>query len=96
MSGVTVVPVTAADDLAQVRLLFEAYAASLNFSPCFQGFDRELAELPVAYGPPKGRLLLARVDGVVAGCVALRPIGNDGCEMKRLFVRPQASRTSSP
>jgi ribosomal protein S18 acetylase RimI-like enzyme len=88
MSSHTVVPVAGAIDIREVRLLFEEYAASLNFSLCFQDFDRELAELPGAYRPPAGRLLLARVGGIVAGCVALRPIENDACEMKRLFVRP--------
>jgi putative acetyltransferase len=88
MSSHTVERVTEANDLREVRLLFEEYAESLDFSLCFQDFDRELAELPGAYGPPSGRLLLARVDGVVAGCVGIRPIGSDGCEMKRLFVRP--------
>jgi putative acetyltransferase len=88
MSSHTVVPAAGAIDIREVRLLFEEYAASLNFSLCFQDFDRELAELPGAYRPPAGRLLLARVGGIVAGCVALRPIENDACEMKRLFVRP--------
>jgi putative acetyltransferase len=88
MSGVSIQPVSIAADLAHVRLLLEEYASSLNFSLCFQGFDRELAELPGAYGPPAGRLLLGRVERLVAGCVALRPIGDQVCEMKRLFVRP--------
>jgi len=79
---------TSLDDVREVRALFEEYAASLGFSLCFQGFDRELAELPGAYAPPTGRLLLARVDSEVAGCVGLRPIGEHVCEMKRLFVRP--------
>jgi putative acetyltransferase len=76
-------------DLDRVRALFNEYAAGLGFSLCFQGFARELAELPGAYAPPGGRLLLARAgDGTDAGCVALRPIAPDGGEMKRLFVRP--------
>jgi GNAT superfamily N-acetyltransferase len=73
-----------------VRALLREYAASLAFELDFQDFDRELAGLPGAYAPPRGALLVAHVDGHVAGCVALRPLADDICELKRLFVRPQA------
>jgi putative acetyltransferase len=76
------------EDLAEARALFKEYADSIAFSLSFQGFDRELAELPGRYAPPSGRLLLARVDSLTAGCVALRKIEDGVCEMKRLFVRP--------
>src|SRR5262249_3328756 len=49
-------------------------------------FEAELAGLPGDYAPPRGRLLLARVDGVAAGCVAMHAVGQDACEMKRMFV----------
>jgi ribosomal protein S18 acetylase RimI-like enzyme len=75
--------------IAQVRELFLEYAQSLGFSLCFQGFDRELAELPGEYAPPEGRLLIAHCDGQVAGCVALHKLKADICEMKRLYLRSQ-------
>jgi ribosomal protein S18 acetylase RimI-like enzyme len=71
-----------------VRALFREYADSLGFPLDFQGFDRELAELPGDYAPPRGMLLLAEVDGAAAGCAALRPFAGDVAELKRLYVRP--------
>ena len=77
------------EDVAEVRQLFIEYAGSLGFSLCFQGFDQELAELPGKYAPPSGRLFLAECDGKIAGCIALKKLGEVECEMKRLYVRPE-------
>jgi ribosomal protein S18 acetylase RimI-like enzyme len=79
------------DALAEVRTIFREYAGSLKVDLCFQGFDDELANLPGDYAEPRGALLLARVDGQIAGCCALRPMDSadypNACEMKRLYVR---------
>jgi ribosomal protein S18 acetylase RimI-like enzyme len=74
--------------LEEIRALFREYGESLNFSLCFQSFERELLELPGDYALPRGRLILAQVDGNAAGCIALKPLDSQYCEMKRLYVRP--------
>ncbi|HEX5448936.1 MAG TPA: GNAT family N-acetyltransferase [Gaiellaceae bacterium] len=73
------------NDLASVRALLREYEASLGVSLDFQGFADEVADLPGAYAPPEGALLIASED---AGCVALRRIDDETCELKRLYVRP--------
>lgn len=84
-----IVEATTAEQIEQVRSLFVGYRAQLPVEYCFRTFDAEIAGLPGAYWPPKGRLLLATVVGQPVGCVGLRPFPLDAsCEMKRLYVRP--------
>lgn len=82
------------EDLNQARAIFQEYASTLAVDLCFQGFEQELVDLPSDYAHPRGALLLASLDGVLAGCCALRPLDScdyaNAAEMKRLFVRPSA------
>lgn len=82
--------------IAAVRTIFREYAEGLGVDLCFQGFEDELAALPGDYAAPAGQLLLALVDGEVAGCGALRALHDvdhaNACEMKRLYVRPAFRR----
>jgi GNAT superfamily N-acetyltransferase len=75
------------DDIKLARELFREYAAWVEIDLCFQNFEKELAELPGDYMPPDGGLWLASHNGQLAGCIAMRKIGEGICEMKRLFVR---------
>ena len=76
------------EHIDRTRTLFREYWESFGFTPCFQNFDRELEELPGKYAGPGGRLALAIIDGGAVGCVAIRPIDDERCELKRLYVRP--------
>jgi N-acetylglutamate synthase-like GNAT family acetyltransferase len=79
-------------DLDEIRAMLREYAAWLEVDLCFQNFEQELAGLPGDYAPPRGRLSIA--EG--AGCVALRPIDDETCEMKRLYVRPEYRGGAGP
>lgn len=83
------VQASSVDEIDQARELFHEYEAWLGLDLCFQNFEKEVAELPGAYAPPAGRLMLAFDDDQLAGCVALRKLSDRVCEMKRLFLRPQ-------
>ncbi|WP_026433830.1 GNAT family N-acetyltransferase [Paracidovorax oryzae] len=78
-------------EMEPVRAIFREYGDSLGIDLEFQGFDAELAGLPGDYAPPRGQILLAEVDGAIAGCCALRPLDTadypNAAEMKRLYVR---------
>lgn len=75
------------EQIEETRRLFREYEAWLGVDLCFQSFETELANLPGKYAPPMGRLFLAIVDEKIAGCIALRKLDDETCEMKRLFVR---------
>jgi len=75
------------EEIEEARRLFREYEAWLDVDLCFQSFKEELKNLPGKYAAPTGRLLLAFADEKIAGCIALRKIDDETCEMKRLFVR---------
>ncbi|HXF43543.1 MAG TPA: GNAT family N-acetyltransferase [Pyrinomonadaceae bacterium] len=85
----TILPAETHGDLTAVRELFTEYRDFLGDEVCFRDFEHELNTLPGKYSPPEGILLLARVAEKPAGCVAIRPLEQGICELKRLFVRGQ-------
>lgn len=75
------------EQIEEVQKLFREYEKWLGLDVCFQGFEEEFANLPGNYAKPDGRLLLASFDGEIAGCIALRKLEENICEMKRLYLR---------
>ncbi|NYB74160.1 GNAT family N-acetyltransferase [Sedimentibacter hydroxybenzoicus DSM 7310] len=80
------------DMIEEIRQLFLEYAESLGVDLNFQDFESEINSLPGKYEPPDGILILASVNGKSAGCVALRRLSKDICEMKRLYIRDEYRR----
>jgi len=78
-----------AEALGHVRQFFRNYAGWLGVDLSFQHFDEEMASLPGAYAPPRGRLFYAENNGRAAGCVGVRPFSEGVCELKRLYVDPE-------
>ncbi|MGE5838753.1 MAG: GNAT family N-acetyltransferase [Deltaproteobacteria bacterium] len=76
------------NELPAIKELFQEYADSLSFELDFQDFEEELESLPGKYAPPLGAILVAKENGDTVGCVAVRPFGEEICEMKRLYVKP--------
>lgn len=88
MNAARIVQAETKADIAAARELFAEYARSLDVDLSFQDFEMELVQLPGNYSPPAGCMLLAYAEGALCGCVALRMLDAECCEMKRLYVRP--------
>lgn len=99
MTKISIIEATSENEVAAVEQLLRDYLLWMRrryrnqlemidayFDP--REWESELADLRGHYGAPHGGIILALVDGVPAGCVLLRGIGEKDSEMKRLFVRP--------
>lgn len=89
MSAIEISHIRNGNDVETARTLFREYENKMGLDLCFQGFEAELASLPGNYAEPSGRLLIATIDGQIAGCVALKKVDDETCEMKRLYVREE-------
>jgi ribosomal protein S18 acetylase RimI-like enzyme len=75
------------DDIEIAREILLEYGRMRNFDLALGDYDKELAELPGEYSSPQGCFLIAFDNDNPVGCVALRKIDDDICEMKRLYVK---------
>ena len=87
--------VPAFDRKEELRALFTEYtdmliAGDSKFSGylVIQNYEEEVAHPEKKYGPPGGRLYLAYVNGQLAGCIGMRRLDAENCELKRLYVKP--------
>lgn len=77
--------------VAAVRAMLSAYHDQLLAEVGETTLTAEIDTLPAPYAPPGGVLLLAREEGGRAvGCVGVRQHSEDACEIKRLYVEPEA------
>ena len=90
MGPITFVQVLPEEDgrIETARSMLIAYQSEFESTSCFFTFEQELANLPGPYSPPRGAFWLAQADGSPVGCVAVRPLTQSECEMKRLYVCP--------
>lgn len=86
---IEIIQAETAAQIEEIRRLFREYEKWLEFDVRFQGFEAEVANLPGKYAKPDGRLLLVSVDGAIGGCIALRKLEENICEMKRLYLRDE-------
>src|SRR3546814_19844529 len=77
-------------DTASVLGIWREFIANSPVNLDYQNNDAEFANLPGKYAAPKGCVMLAAREGEIEGCVAMRQVTNEICEMKRLYSRPQA------
>lgn len=77
------------EELDIIRALFTEYQKEIGADLCFQSFEEELDSLPGKYSYPDGELLLLKDlnENKYVGCVGVRKLEGNHCEMKRLFVK---------
>ncbi len=90
--GITLQTAVSPEQYDAGRSIFRAYAATLGFDLCFQGFEEELVNIAKQYGPPEGALILAYNGQEVIGCVGVRKFAEGESELKRMFVLPDFRR----
>lgn len=93
MTSVIIRPATDTVSITAIRTLFLEYAATLGVDLAYQNFQGEVDALPGEYIAPRGCLYLALHGDTAVACVGIRPFDADICEMKRLYVRPEARGT---
>jgi putative acetyltransferase len=83
-----IVPAIFPDDRAALLSIWREYIESPATNLDYQNYHAEFDDIPGKYAPPEGAILLAKYQSNILGCIAMRKVSDDICEMKRLYVRP--------
>ena len=75
--------------LPEIRELLLDYQKTISSHLCFEDFKKELENLSEYYPLPKGCLFAGFAEDILAGCVALKPVDAETCELKRFYVKPE-------
>ena len=77
-------------DAAAILDVWREFVANSPENLTYQNNEEEFARLPGKYAEPDGRIILAEIEGQLVGCVALKKVNSEICELKRLYVKPHA------
>ncbi|MEO5781914.1 MAG: GNAT family N-acetyltransferase [Ginsengibacter sp.] len=76
------------EDYTEAKKLFREYAALIHIDLAFQKFEEELSGINKMYSPPTGGIILCKSNEIFAGCIAIRKLDDNVCELKRMYVNP--------
>jgi ribosomal protein S18 acetylase RimI-like enzyme len=74
------------EEIIAAKNLILEYIQWLDQDLCYQNINDELNNFPEKYKEPEGAFIIAKDNSNIVGCVGIRKIENNICEMKRLFV----------
>lgn len=79
---------TSDEDYSDAKKLFREYAALINIDLAFQKFEEELSGINIMYAAPTGGIILCKSEQMFVGCIAIRKLDDNVCELKRMYVNP--------
>jgi ribosomal protein S18 acetylase RimI-like enzyme len=77
------------EEVIKAKELIIEYIKWLDQDLSFQNIDDELINFPQKYKEPDGAFIIAKYNDNIIGCVGLKKLDENICEMKRLFVNDE-------
>jgi ribosomal protein S18 acetylase RimI-like enzyme len=84
--NITYKKIETAEEIQGAKNLIIEYVRWLDHDLDYQNIDYELNNFPEKYKEPEGAFIVAKDGNAVIGCVGIRKLEENICEMKRLFV----------